>query len=1233
MDSKFFYKSSSLLFMMLAAHSTAQAAETQVTTETEKNDDIDQNASTTEQTQVYDVKQTIDASATPYNFETTENPVKDTAVSTEEPKAEAQSTEVQTEEPVTEEPVQDTTASSEEPKTEVQATEVQTEEPVTEAPAQDTTASSEEPKTEVQATEVQTEEPVTEAPAQDTTTVTEDPKTEVQATEVQTEVPTNEAPAQDTTASTEEPIEKTTSTTTQVNKTVPTETPINNTVTSEPVKAEEAQPVSAQSVTTTQSEKSTAPTQTLTAQTSSSLLTQKRAVTLQRTAPKTLTLSMSPTTQTRTLAASTSAINSFILSQNYTVPTYKQDFAPDLPKMPYRNGVAKPEGVVAHETANPTSTIYGEVAYMKRNWNNAFVHAFVDDNEIIETANTDYVAWGAGPAGNARFIHVELVRVYGKERFAKAINNYADYIATNLHYYDLPVDSAEYDGAGTLWSHKAVSNFLGGTDHADPYGWFQENGYTMDELAELVTLKYNQKVQALAGTTTPPVTVQPPVTQTPVVTTPSAPVVTAQSKMARIKTTTAPVYSTVTSTTATPAAEKANFTYYVNKKADYNGKSFYLISDETGVPRGWVESGQLTQATRSGEKAVTSKFKVNSLATGIYSIPWAMESQKYDNLASQINQAFNPTKKVTINSTDYYFGTINGFSGWMNSKHLTPVTSSLTNISTIKMYGKTLYNGSTVFKDITLTNSYKDNTPYRQLYITKKGTADGKTYYHVLNESSQAMGWINDHQIRQTSAQLVSTAKIPYKVNASTAKIFTMPSGGSVQQLIKDKNLKNQFFNVVKTEKIGGSLWMKGIISSNNTTGWIAADYLTKQSSVLEEMKRVSMMGKTSIKGSTVYMDNDLKTKRATKSYNMNYFVQIRAKQGDTIYYYAVDHLSKPIGWISDADIQEVSRRVISTSKKTYIVSNPVSYLYSIPAGTKPQRLQPLNNQVGNKFNVIRTERIGTDLWHKGLLDNGTSYGWIADRFLSRLSEVIVPASTSLETAISKQMALTYSSAPKVVYSDKYGNTLTRNATATEVRASIDPNLFKNDEVQKYQFLRLNSSQGIAASTLNTLLQNKGILANQGTAFAEASKLYNINEIYLISHALWETGNGTSQLSNGMGYNTSTGQATTYGTKYYNMYGTRAVDNNALNSGIQYAYQQGWNTPAKAIIGGAQYVAQNYFGNKQFTLYEMRWNPANPATHQYATDIKWASKNAMRIADFYRRIELTGLKYLIDQYK
>ncbi|MDU6793544.1 MAG: hypothetical protein E6429_05225, partial [Staphylococcus sp.] len=57
----------------------------------------------------------------------------------------------------------------------------------------------------------------------------------------------------------------------------------------------------------------------------------------------------------------------------------------------------------------------------------------------------------------------------------------------------------------------------------------------------------------------------------------------------------------------------------------------------------------------------------------------------------------------------------------------------------------------------------------------------------------------------------------------------------------------------------------------------------------------------------------------------------------------------------------------------------------------------------------------------------------------------------------------------------------------------------------------------------------------------------------------------------------------------------------------------------KAIIDGAKFIAQDYIKSGQNTLYKMRWNPDQPGTHQYATDINWANVNA------------EGLKYLYDQ--
>ena len=70
------------------------------------------------------------------------------------------------------------------------------------------------------------------------------------------------------------------------------------------------------------------------------------------------------------------------------------------------------------------------------------------------------------------------------------MNNYADYAATQLQYYGLTPNSAENDGQGTVWTHYAISRFLGGTDHSDPHAYLQSHNYTYNELYDLINEKY-----------------------------------------------------------------------------------------------------------------------------------------------------------------------------------------------------------------------------------------------------------------------------------------------------------------------------------------------------------------------------------------------------------------------------------------------------------------------------------------------------------------------------------------------------------------------------------------------------------------------------------------------------------------------------------------------------------------------------------------------------------------------
>ena len=200
------------------------------------------------------------------------------------------------------------------------------------------------------------------------------------------------------------------------------------------------------------------------------------------------------------------------------------------------------------------------------------------------------------------------------------------------------------------------------------------------------------------------------------------------------------------------------------------------------------------------------------------------------------------------------------------------------------------------------------------------------------------------------------------------------------------------------------------------------------------------------------------------------------------------------------------------------------------------------------------------------------------------------------------------------------------NAFENEVDYFVDPANFSRGTSDYYQFLRLSGSANIDADEVNQkILAGKGILAGEAQAFVSAAKQFNVNEIYLMSHALLETGNGASKLA--------TGGFVVQGKKVYNMYGIDATDS-CPQCGAQYAYDHEWFTPEQAIIGGAQFIDRNYILAGQDTLYKMRWNPdINNLGHQYATDIGWAVKQTTSISNLYSLLNTYNQVFDVPVYK
>ena len=876
-------------------------------------------------------------------------------------------------------------------------------------------------------------------------------------------------------------------------------------------------------------------------------------------------------------AAVNSSINNQIRNNNYTVPKYVEDFSSHIPKIPYRNGVGKPEGIVAHETANPNSTIHNEIAYMKNNYESAFVHAYVDDNNIIEVAPTDYLAWGAGAQANPRFIHVELVRVYGSDRFARSINNYADYIATNLAYYGLSLDSAERDGVGTLWSHDAVSKFLGGTDHSDPYGWFAENNYTFDELVDLVTEKYQYKTGLLTAPTKPETT--KPVTKP--TTKPS-------------QNTTKPSNPTVSKPSTKPTVSKPN-----------TKPSKPVVSKPSTKPE--AKPSKPVVSKPANTIVVDYVGKVNTNASGVYT---SVYDNQQKSAANKAGKTFKIGKQSTYNNQVFYLLQDN------NSTPLGWVKASDVQLQTSVKPKPTQKPNNTVVKPKPVESTSKEQTSNVKP-VSKSDVSS------VVNPKPVAQN--NNTAVKPKST--VSTNK----VQTNNAKPVTQPAASTA---VKSKPAAQTNNKVAKPSQVAQA-------NKNYTAN----------------TERVNYVGTVNKNISGVYTSvyND-KTVPAVNKAGKTFKIGKQSVINNQTFYLLQDNNAIPLGWVKSQDVQlqnatkpKTVTQPTVTPKKTeaikastvnntpiayqenytnYLITDNTGYFYSEPYASKNTLLGSLQNYHYAYFKVITSQQIGNELWYKGILNGQTV--WINAKYL-QIAETSTKSSTSpytLDEAVDIQMALKNGTEPKKVLPSGV-----RKATRAEVKDAMDTSKYIDDPVQKYQFLDLNQSQNIPVSKLNELLRGKGLLENQGEAFSEAAKSVGVNEIYLISHALLETGNGTSDLAKGGSINSDGKVDLKSDTKYYNMFGVGAIDDNALYGGIKYAQQAGWDTPSKAIFGGAQFISSNYINAGQNTLYKMRFNPQNPGEHQYATGVDFSTSNAKRISDFYQQIQTDGEYYDFDRYK
>ena len=234
-------------------------------------------------------------------------------------------------------------------------------------------------------------------------------------------------------------------------------------------------------------------------------------------------------------------------------------------------------------------------------------------------------------------------------------------------------------------------------------------------------------------------------------------------------------------------------------------------------------------------------------------------------------------------------------------------------------------------------------------------------------------------------------------------------------------------------------------------------------------------------------------------------------------------------------------------------------------------------------------------------------------------------------------------------------NLMMNDGNRTEVEELINPFNSINHKMNKFQFLDLAKSNSVDADVLNRLLMDKGILDNTGEYFIEAGNEYGMNELFILSQVLLETDNGSSALATGLPVDINgeityaemlkndikvkvPGMTNATVKMVYNMFGISTGNDADIASYAKKAFDEGWDTPRKAIIGGAGFVREKYIRYDNNTFYKMLWRPTHMDLYgdigeEGIIEKDWVLEQVKNIYNLYHQLESYNLYLEIPVYR
>lgn len=618
------------------------------------------------------------------------------------------------------------------------------------------------------------------------------------------------------------------------------------------------------------------------------------------------------------------------------------------------------------------------------------------------------------------------------------------------------------------------------------------------------------------------------------------------SYVANAKSAKSPIYKQAGDKKAQTLAGKTytNETFYVYNKKVVNGTTYYEITRKKGAEAiGWVKEKSLKLQTLKVMPNSTKTFYIKGSGKGYTRPAGASRNVLYNSLAPYKGTAFKTTSKVKIGKVNWYTAKIGGNVVWLKSNDMTtkkPTTKPTPepeNPETVVIVEEAISAVASITKSSAKAiPSLKEPTKFVAIdaeqrnvtqFIEKKATIDEEVYYEFAD-----IGFVHEDHVKvaryseEQDMEETRTLK-------GTGRGYSVPGATKSSEAVLSTlaALANTDFHVERSAKVDGKLWYFGK-TVNDVEIWTAATNTTaKKAPTPEKPTYTNVNLQATVRSGTVPIYSDIEN--GANGRNMSsaekaqtYAVARKAVTSDGAVYYELSYSGEVIGWVAEPNLS---------------LSEPTSEVASLFLTGQGKAY----SEAGEKGTVVYSslEKYRTD-------------GFIANT--SRTMNNIV------------------------YYNGTIGGKTVWVAASQLANPYYVENLRKTSPISQAEMeAYLVKKKGTAIKT--------NALYNAIPTFLAVQEKYGINAQFMLAHAIWETGWGSSEIfqykNNGFGY-----QA------YDSCAKTCAIYFPTMNEGVEYYADQIYN----------KYL-------KEGAIYNNGTTPAGMNV-KYATDKNWG-RSIARLMD------------------